>query len=619
MPYKARPVPQRLKRIAVRPSAVVFNEQKPTQVPGVLSEEVFKQLGVYPIHVQREAEESMSAFMQRVHQAMAQSIGLNERDERVSHGFGNPLIIHGEFSDADQRAIRDGLQRYRIQPYALHARRRPQIKQLATAVIEENTIPPLRQPDVSALAHAMEREASPGRAAHALAWYMHNAYVEGRRPTARELHDPHLKMRPPQPGEGPLRGSSTLAMISRPDPYQVGSQKDDPGVDYLKYVSLIDGTGRNVRALPVMRLDEHGTYRALRLHLGMEGNQHPDGTPAPHLTVNFPNQIQRQRFIDEAMGYTPCTEGDIHLGHFSPELRDEYEDDIALPEAPHLASFHFYKDTPLPAVAFDEMHKIARQARLNRPVLDLWRNMEIRFGRHAGLISRMKDLEDHDEYTRGHSERVAALSELIARIMNADHVERHGVELFSRRRIDAFKMAALLHDVGKLSIPGELLRKKDLLAYEEFEKIKEHPVHSDNELKLHRPSETVRNGARHHHERWDGKGYPDGLAGTDIPLVARIIAMADVMDAFLTERDYIRRMKKVKGVPYGKRQFSWERVRGLMHEFTQGGHFDPDVFAAAMKIQDEHLMEVYKGYAGPTTGLGLILSKRREPKFERAP
>lgn len=618
MPFKAKSVPQKLKRIPIRPSAVLVNVNHARfHVQEFLSEQLHKQLGVRPIHVEREAGESMDSFMKRIHGAMAQSIGFNERDERVSHGLGNPLLIHGHFTKKDERAIRTGLGRYRIHPYRIVGSRLPQLRELISLLIQENTIPPLRQPDVSALANAMEREASPGRAAHALAWYLHNAYVEGRRPTAQELLDPNLTMRPPQPGQGPLRGSSTLAMISRPDPFKVGSHKEDLGIDFLKYVSLIDGTGRNVRQLPSMRLDEHKKYRALRLHLGMEGNVHPDGTPATHVTVHFPNQPHNP-FIDKAMGYTPSMEGVLHLGHFSDELRREYEDDIALPDAPHLAVFHCYKDTPLPAVAFDEMVKIARQARLNRRVLDLWRDNEIRFGRHAGLISRMKDLEDHDPYTRGHSERVAALSKVIARIMNADHYQTHGVELLPRKKIEAIGVAGLLHDIGKLGIPGHILTKKDLLAYEEFQKIKEHPIYSDNELKLHRPSETVRLGARHHHERWDGKGYPDGLAGTDIPLVARILAMADVMDAFLTERDYLRRMKTVNGVPYGKRQFSWERVRSLMKEFTEGGQFDPDVFKAAMNVQDQHLKEIYEGYHGPTTGMGLILKKRYEPKFERA-
>ena len=144
------------------------------------------------------------------------------------------------------------------------------------------------------------------------------------------------------------------------------------------------------------------------------------------------------------------------------------------------------------------------------------------------LLELVADLSQHDRLTRGHSERVRAYSQMI------------GEELgLSEAEIDNLRWAALLHDIGKLEIPFEILNKPDRLTAVEYETIKRHPGIG---ARLTAPlagwlGESVR-AVGEHHERWDGYGYPNGLRGTDISLAARIVAVADTFDVMTSVRSY---------------------------------------------------------------------------------
>ena len=144
------------------------------------------------------------------------------------------------------------------------------------------------------------------------------------------------------------------------------------------------------------------------------------------------------------------------------------------------------------------------------------------------LLELVADLSQHDRLTRGHSERVRAYSQMI------------GEELgLSEAEIDNLRWAALLHDIGKLDVPFEILNKPDRLTEEEYEKIRRHP---SSGARLTAPlagwlGESVR-AVGEHHERWDGYGYPNGLRGTDISLAARIVAVADTFDVMTSVRSY---------------------------------------------------------------------------------
>jgi putative nucleotidyltransferase with HDIG domain len=143
------------------------------------------------------------------------------------------------------------------------------------------------------------------------------------------------------------------------------------------------------------------------------------------------------------------------------------------------------------------------------------------------LLGLANALEAKDPYTRGHSTRVAALSRDLALRMGLHH---EAAEIISQ--------AALLHDLGKIGVPEGILRKPGPLSGEEWEIMRRHPLTG---AQIVAPLEFFDEGAiivRHHHERLDGSGYPDGLAGDGIPLGARIVAVADVYDALTSARPY---------------------------------------------------------------------------------
>ncbi len=137
-----------------------------------------------------------------------------------------------------------------------------------------------------------------------------------------------------------------------------------------------------------------------------------------------------------------------------------------------------------------------------------------------------------DPYTRGHSERVARYSVAIARHMDlpADEVKK-------------VRIAALLHDVGKIGIDDRILRKPTALTDEEFEVMKLHPVKGALIMGQIPQLKWIIPGMKYHHEKWDGTGYPDGLKSEEIPMLARIISVADTFDAMTTTRPYQKAMR----------------------------------------------------------------------------
>ena len=146
----------------------------------------------------------------------------------------------------------------------------------------------------------------------------------------------------------------------------------------------------------------------------------------------------------------------------------------------------------------------------------------------VGLTRSLTSVIDaKDSYTFGHSERVARIGLELGRHMGLPEEELSDIYL-----------AGLLHDIGKIGIRDTVLLKTSQLTPEEFEHIKEHPVIGYNILAGLRPLRNLLPGVRSHHERYDGKGYPDGLAGERIPLLARILAVADSYDAMSTKRPY---------------------------------------------------------------------------------
>ncbi|MEW5894349.1 MAG: HD domain-containing phosphohydrolase [Candidatus Omnitrophota bacterium] len=142
-------------------------------------------------------------------------------------------------------------------------------------------------------------------------------------------------------------------------------------------------------------------------------------------------------------------------------------------------------------------------------------------------------IEAKDEYTKGHSEGVTRCSVAIARYMS----DTMNYE-FDEQFFENLYIAGILHDIGKIGVPEMILNKPGRLTPEEYALIKRHPVDGVSILKdLPELEESIK-GIRHHHERYDGGGYPDGLKGEEIPIIAAIIAVADTFDAMTTQRPY---------------------------------------------------------------------------------
>ena len=151
-----------------------------------------------------------------------------------------------------------------------------------------------------------------------------------------------------------------------------------------------------------------------------------------------------------------------------------------------------------------------------------------------GLVTAV---DNKDRYTRRHSEDVMVYSLEIAREL--------GMDIESQRTV---AVAALLHDLGKIGVPDKILRKPGRLTKEEFDAVKQHPMMGAAIVASSPGFEDTLDAVRHHHERWDGAGYPDGLAGEECPLIARLMAVADAFSAMTTDRPYRKGMSQKKAL-----------------------------------------------------------------------
>ncbi len=176
-------------------------------------------------------------------------------------------------------------------------------------------------------------------------------------------------------------------------------------------------------------------------------------------------------------------------------------------------------------------------------------------------------IEAKDHYTRGHTERVTAY---------ATELGRH-LDLSARDRADV-RLASLLHDVGKIGIPESILTKPGRLTEPEFEVMKRHPVIGAEIAGNIDNIERVRGIVLAHHERWDGTGYPGGLTGEEIPLGARILAVADAYDAMTSSRTYRRNFSREEIVLEFQRCAGSQFDRGIVEVFLKAhetGHMEP--------------------------------------------
>lgn len=178
------------------------------------------------------------------------------------------------------------------------------------------------------------------------------------------------------------------------------------------------------------------------------------------------------------------------------------------------------------------------------------------------ILALVKTIDAKDRYTQGHSQRVAKYTRLLAK--RAGETTERLNELYSM---------ALLHDIGKIGVPSEIINKNSRLTDEEYNIIKSHTTIGYEILKPIVEFPKLSIGARYHHERFDGRGYPDGLCGEDIPRDARLIAVADSYDAMTSRRSY-------RGV------MEQDRVRKEI-ERGRGSQFDPYFAELMLDLIDE--------------------------------
>jgi putative nucleotidyltransferase with HDIG domain len=178
-------------------------------------------------------------------------------------------------------------------------------------------------------------------------------------------------------------------------------------------------------------------------------------------------------------------------------------------------------------------------------------------------------IDAKDGYTHRHSERVAALASRIATEMGLGAEQQEVAEL-----------SALLHDVGKIAVPDSILNKPGRLTVEEFAEMRKHPVHGARILaNIKSPLvSAVLPGVQYHHEKWDGSGYPEGLSGSGIPLLGRLLGVADFLDALTSARAY----HAAKPL---------DEVVQLIANGA-GVHFDPDIAEAVVRLHARGALNV---------------------------
>jgi ribonuclease P protein subunit RPR2 len=217
-----------------------------------------------------------------------------------------------------------------------------------------------------------------------------------------------------------------------------------------------------------------------------------------------------------------------------------------------------------------EREAASRQRQLERYAADLREvfkrerasAQELRASYMATVRALSNAVEARDAYTGKHAERVTAYGVELARSAGLDVVANPQIEF-----------GFLLHDVGKVAVPDAILFKSDKLTDDEYALIATHPVIGAEILRDVTFLGEATLVVRHHHERWDGCGYPDRLGHDEIPLAARVFAVADTLDALTTDRPY-------------RLATSWTQARAVIRDHA-GTQFDPDVVGAYDAIPDD--------------------------------
>jgi HD-GYP domain-containing protein (c-di-GMP phosphodiesterase class II) len=204
---------------------------------------------------------------------------------------------------------------------------------------------------------------------------------------------------------------------------------------------------------------------------------------------------------------------------------------------------------------------LADQAAIALDNSRLYRELEEMFFQTADSLADA--IEQRDPYTGGHTQRVTLYSQAIGKYLQLKPSERKWL-----------KITSVLHDIGKIGIEDHILKKPERLSPQEFEMIKRHSEIGAKIVEHIRQLKEIIPGVKYHHEQVNGKGYPDGLMGKDIPVLAKIVAVADTYDAMTTDRPYRKAMEKEEAIEELKRcsgtQLDKEVVEAFVQAFQRG-------------------------------------------------
>lgn len=179
------------------------------------------------------------------------------------------------------------------------------------------------------------------------------------------------------------------------------------------------------------------------------------------------------------------------------------------------------------------------------------------------IISLVNMLESYDKYTKGHSKNVAEITKKVAKKL-----------MLSEKEVEKAYWAGLIHDIGKMLIPQNILNKPERLTYEEFEVMKKHSEYGYNITKTSSELKEIAKYILHHHEHFDGKGYPNNLIGEEIPLISRIVSLADAYDTMISKRSY-------------KKPYSKDKARFEINK-NSNTQFDPKISNIMIKLIDDN-------------------------------
>lgn len=262
----------------------------------------------------------------------------------------------------------------------------------------------------------------------------------------------------------------------------------------------------------------------------------------PHLVINKFNEFKDKGFTN--MNWVKVIAAPV-------KVKDEYKGTLIVLND-HRKENYSTGDVRLLKVLAGQLSIIITNDELYQNLKDFLLNL---------VKSMVFAIEAKDSYTRGHSERVSNISLMIAKAMG-----------FSRKDMENISWASILHDIGKIGIPENILTKPGKLTDEEYTLIKTHPQKGYEILEPITQLKAALQGVLHHQERYDGKGYPVGLKGKDIPLYARIIALADTYDSITSSRAYRAHNSHIDAM---------EEI-----ERVSGSQLDPEVVEVFKKVCD---------------------------------